>query len=134
MKLATLLWTVLTVSVAISLFLLKYEVQSLEDEISEKMSLIQAHRDAIQVLEAEWVYLNRPSRLAALARKHLSINPLDHKQIIDINDLPWNGRLTISNQEAASKLLDTQTQIFAAIKSQTEKSVVSQTSKSENEP
>jgi len=134
MKLATLLWTVLTVSVAISLFLLKYEVQSLEDEISEKMSLAQAHRDAIKVLETEWVYLNRPSRLAALARKHLSVNPLDHKNIIDINDLPWNEQITIGNLEASSRLSDHQTLISAAIQSQTESSAVDQNIESENKP
>jgi hypothetical protein len=43
---------------------------------------------AIHVMAAEWSYINRPDRLADLARRHLDLAPLPAGRIVNIDDLP----------------------------------------------
>lgn len=65
------LWSVLAVGVGVGLFLLKHEVQSLEDDLNRINRDIQARQESIHVLKAEWSFLNDPARLRRLAETHL---------------------------------------------------------------
>ena len=71
MRASTLMWLALTVAVGVSMFLLKYKVQALEDELVVKQEQIARDRDAVRVLEAEWAYFNDPERLRRLSAEHL---------------------------------------------------------------
>ena len=69
----------------LALFLVKHEVRGLERELAALELDRQRHVEAIRVLRSEWSYLTRPSRLAALAERHL---PLEQVQASQVRWLP----------------------------------------------
>ena len=73
---------------ASAVYLLKYDVQELKSENARLQKNIAAERLAMELLEAEWVYLNRPGRLQVLAEKHLHAVPMAPNQIISFMDIP----------------------------------------------
>ncbi|MCA1972659.1 MAG: hypothetical protein LDL44_07450, partial [Caenispirillum sp.] len=85
---ATLVWAVLAIAVGVGLFMLKYEVQGLEDELTRLNREIRSDRAAVHVLEAEWSYLNDPARLRDLASRHLGMAPLAPDQVSTVAQLP----------------------------------------------
>jgi hypothetical protein len=85
---AAVLWLALAVVAGVGLFQVSYRVQSLEEELSQVNRDILRERETIHVLRAEWSYLNEPSRLAELSRRHLTLAPLSASQMIRIEDLP----------------------------------------------
>lgn len=84
----TVLWIALAVAAGVGLFQVSYRVQSLEEELTQVNRQILHEREAIHVLRAEWSYLNEPTRLAELTRRHLPLAPLQATQMIRIEDLP----------------------------------------------
>jgi len=84
----TALWLTLAIVAGIGLFHVSYRVQSLEEELTQVNRAILSEREAIHVLRAEWSYLNEPTRLADLARRHLQLAPLSAAQMVRIEDLP----------------------------------------------
>jgi hypothetical protein len=91
MRASYFLWGVLAVAVGSSLFLLKYKVQDLEDQLHASQAQIARDRSAIKVLQAEWTYLNDPERLRRLSAEHLGFGPARKDNIIDVNALPFRG-------------------------------------------
>lgn len=83
-----ILWVALATVVSVALFVVKYEVKTLEEEFARLSREIQRNRDAIHVLRAEWSYLNRPDQLAELAKRHLDLQPLLAGQVGELKDLP----------------------------------------------
>lgn len=73
---------------AFALFQLKYEVQTLDEQLSGIRRQIAVETDAIHVLGAEWSYLNRPDRLQALAERYLDLVPVQPAQISTLQTLP----------------------------------------------
>ena len=68
---STLLSTLLAVSMGLALFVVKYQVQDLEDTLIKINREISDSRQAVHVLKAEWSHLNEPNRLRFLATRHL---------------------------------------------------------------
>ena len=89
MRLVHVLWMSVVMCVAISLFILKYEVQSLEDSLTAKHREIEDHQRAIQVMEAEWTFLTDPNRLRHLSDEHLDLEPIAPLRIVDIDLIPF---------------------------------------------
>lgn len=87
-RIMVVLWTVLAAGVGVSLFLLKHEVQSLEDELNRVNRDIQASHEDIHVLKAEWSYLNDPARLRRLAETHLQMSALKPEQVTTVAAMP----------------------------------------------
>ncbi len=85
---AAVLWLALAVAAGVGLFHVSYRVQSLEEALTQVNRDILRERETIQVLRAEWSYLNEPSRLAELSRRHLTLAPLLADQMVRIDDLP----------------------------------------------
>lgn len=85
---STVLWVALIGAMALGLFQLKYAVQAREDELARLNRELIASEETIHVLHAEWSYLNRPERLAALAARHLDLAPMTAGQIGVIDSLP----------------------------------------------
>jgi cell division protein FtsL len=83
----TLLWLALAIVAGVGLFQVSYRVQSLEDQLTRVNRQILAERDTIHLLNAEWSYLNEPTRLAELAQRHLNLTPLAATQMVAIEDL-----------------------------------------------
>ena len=89
MKISTLMWLALIVTVGVSMFLLKYKVQALEEELVVKQVQIARDQDAMRVLEAEWAYFNDPERLQRLSAEHLGFVQPTSDQIKTISTLPF---------------------------------------------
>ena len=85
---STVLWVCLIGAMSFGLFQLKYAVQDREDELARLNRDLIASEESIHVLNAEWSYLNRPERLAALAEKHLGLRSMEAHQIGTVAILP----------------------------------------------
>tara|TARA_Y100001970_G_scaffold294367_1_gene451768 strand:- start:15427 stop:15720 length:294 start_codon:yes stop_codon:yes gene_type:complete len=88
-----ILWIGLAAIVGVSLFVVKYEVQSLDEHLLglEKEKLVTER--SIHVLEAEWAHLNHPERLERLAKKYLNLHPANPKQLIVYDSVDYISRL-----------------------------------------
>jgi hypothetical protein len=85
---ATLIWMLLALTAGASLFVLKYEVKSMEEELARIDRQTLDNLETIHVLKAEWSYLNRPARLEDLGRRLLSLEQIDVAQTAKIDDIP----------------------------------------------
>jgi len=81
MRRSTLALLLLTVSVGVGLFLVKYQVQGLEDQLQSMNRNIADDREKIHVLKAEWSHFNEPNRLRNLAGRHLDMIPVQSGQV-----------------------------------------------------
>lgn len=94
----TVVAIVLTGLMSYGLYNMKYEVRRLEAELAGLQHKIALDRDGLQVLRAEWAYLNRPERLQRLATRHLDLVPLRAAQIGSLAELPLkSARLASAN-------------------------------------
>lgn len=82
------LWLVLPIAAGIGLFHLKYAVQAQEERLAALRQQIRQDQETMHVLRAEWSYLNEPSRLADLVRRHLDLAPVLAAQLAALDDLP----------------------------------------------
>lgn len=80
-KRPTLILILSAAAISVSLFVVKHQVQSLDDELIGINSEIVRTRESIHVLKAEWSHLNQPSRLRNLAGRYLEVGPLDVQRI-----------------------------------------------------
>lgn len=87
MRQSTLLWAVLGIAVVIGLFVVKHRVQDLEDRLHALNAEIITDRDAIQVMQAEWSYLNQPARLEALSKRLLGMEAPLADQTVSMQEL-----------------------------------------------
>ena len=82
----------LLIATASGLYLVEHEVQELERRLNRVNADLLARQQAIQVLKAEWSYLNQPERLQDLATRYaerLRLAPLDPGQVTtSFADLP----------------------------------------------
>lgn len=69
------LWSVVGIVMAIVVFQVKYEVQELEGELAAANARILREQETVQVLRAEWSFLNRPARISELAERYLEVGP-----------------------------------------------------------
>ncbi len=88
MRRVTILWFLVAACLGVALFMVKYEVQDREEKLAALHREILANQEAVHVLEAEWSYLNRPSNLEAMVRRHLDLVPLDTTRLGQIEQLP----------------------------------------------
>ena len=83
MRQSTIALVLVTVAVGVGLFLAKYRVQGLENQLQALNQDIARDRERIQVLRAEWSHFNEPDRLRALAGRHLDMIPVQSEQFIE---------------------------------------------------
>ena len=103
-KTATLgLWVALTCLVGFGMFVMKNQVQNLEKELASINHNIQEDVKTIHILKAEWSHLNNPSRLRKLAAKHISLNPIQAEQIINLSALPFDYEPDNARRDLAQK-------------------------------
>jgi hypothetical protein len=80
-NLATLFWLVLVSAAGFAMFAVKYQVQSLEDELNRTRKETIAEEHAIRMDEVEWAYLTRPETLEEMNQRHLSLMPIATTQL-----------------------------------------------------
>ena len=84
----TLVWLALaTVSAGLVLHV-SHRVQLLEDKLQGINRGIAAEQAAIRILQAEWSYLDQPSRIEKLAARHLPLSPVQGPKFVSFQDVP----------------------------------------------
>jgi cell division protein FtsL len=86
-RLGTVLWLAVVASVGFITFTVKREVQELEEQLAKVNREITTDRDEIHVLKADWSFLTQPNRLADLARRHLTLQPIGTAQLGAVEQL-----------------------------------------------
>lgn len=89
---ANVVWALVVVMAGAFSIVVNTEVQEREGRLDRINSAVADHHEAINVLRAEWSYLNQPGRLEALARRHLNLQPPLPGQVMRISELPFAGR------------------------------------------
>lgn len=102
-KRATIFWMLLATAAGIGLFVLKYEVKSMEGRLAAIHNKTLGNLEAVHVLKAEWSYLNQPERLEDLGRRLLRLEPVKASQTVDIDDIPFRPIGTGDSETSNSK-------------------------------
>jgi hypothetical protein len=93
MRPTSLLWLGVILATGVAVFTVKSNVATLEEELVAVRRGIAEDRAAIHVLNAEWSFLNQPSRLAELAGRYLTkLQPIATVQYAApgrLDLLPW---------------------------------------------
>ena len=74
------------------------------ERVAKLEQQIQAEREAIDILHADWSLLNSPDRLQRLIDRHaeeLGLEPLKPERVIEIEDLPLRTRPTEAQEKRA---------------------------------
>lgn len=69
-------------------YTVKQCVVSIEQSLILAQSEIRKTEESLQLLSAEWSYLNEPSRLQMLVETHLGVTPLKGIQLVSYEQLP----------------------------------------------
>ena len=75
-RISTLIWLVLSVVAATSLFNISQKTENQRHTIATLDRQIAFEHESLAVLRAEWSYLTTPSRLRKLATKHLDLDSI----------------------------------------------------------
>jgi len=78
----TLLFALLAIGVGLTLFVVKVQVQDLEEQLTLLNRTLIKDQQKIHVLRAEWSHLNEPARLRELAQRYLDVGPIGSNQIV----------------------------------------------------
>ena len=81
----------LTIAASVGLYQVKYQVQEMERELAGMKREVVRDRAEIQVLGAEWSFLNQPDRIQDLAGRYLDLSPVVPGQMASIESLPPRG-------------------------------------------
>jgi hypothetical protein len=81
-------WPLLLIAILFGLYQMKAAVEEREKALTQSQRAVTDEREALQILRAEWAYLNQPERLARLADRRLSLRPAAGAQFATLNHLP----------------------------------------------
>ena len=82
-------WLLLILVAGYAMFRVGFEVEQLEDRVSELNRQALQEQEAIHILRAEWSYLNRPERLSRLAEELLpKMQAPTRNQLTTIDQIP----------------------------------------------
>jgi hypothetical protein len=84
----TIVWFCIVIAVGYAMFQVKYEVMQQEQTLASINKQISDGREQIRVLNAEWSYLARPSRLEELSARFLHLNSMSSAQILPLSAVP----------------------------------------------
>lgn len=85
-RLTIALTAVLALVLSITVFRITYQVDALEKELHSLNKEILDEQETIHILKAEWSYLNDPTRLYDLAKRHLkSLDEMRGEQLINFD-------------------------------------------------
>lgn len=88
-RLTMLIWMVIVVVASFSLYAVKYQVQSVRQQVADTSRELEKEREALRVAAAEWAYLNRPERLRQLAGKYLTTADVTVSQLAEVQAIPF---------------------------------------------
>jgi cell division protein FtsL len=73
---------------AVDVYTIKFEATGQAQRLAKLRLEIRRENDAIAGLRAEWARLDRPARIQELARRHLTLKPIDAWQFDKLDNLP----------------------------------------------
>ena len=88
MRKSTLVFTLIALVLGIVNYTVKQRVISIEQSLILAQSDLRKTEESLQLLGAEWSYLNEPSRLQMLVETHLGAIPLKGTQLVSYEQLP----------------------------------------------
>lgn len=88
-RLSMIIWVAVVVVSAFALYSVKFKVQTLRAQIADISSQLEQERESMNVVAAEWAYLNRPDRLQKLAASYLKTEETTVEQIADVAAIPF---------------------------------------------
>ncbi|PWC86650.1 hypothetical protein TSH100_12895 [Azospirillum sp. TSH100] len=83
-----LFWGGLIAAAGGVLFQTSYDVQDLEEKLAGLNRKIVQEQESIQVLKAEWSYLNDPTKLEQMAQAYLTLKPTEPRQYLAMDVIP----------------------------------------------
>jgi hypothetical protein len=86
-RLGTFVWLAVLTLIGVGLYQVELGVLAKEAELKQINHQIDADREAVHVLDAEWSYLNDPTRLTDLARRYTDLAPVTPTQIAGFDRL-----------------------------------------------
>ncbi|MGE3713062.1 MAG: hypothetical protein AB7F82_00840 [Alphaproteobacteria bacterium] len=93
----SLIWMLAITGSAFLLYSVKDEVRTLHDQIAEKKLELEQETESLNVIAAEWEYLNRPERLRQLSAKYLASSSTMVEQIAVVEAIPFPEHLEASS-------------------------------------
>jgi len=84
----TIVVLLLVLAVSLGLYRLESEVKILERRLTNVTTQLEENRRNSRILAAEWSFMSQPSRLQALARRHLDLVDLAPAQVSQLAHLP----------------------------------------------
>jgi cell division protein FtsL len=76
------------VTAAAYVYQIKFESTRQAERLAKLRTEIRQEQDAIAVLRAEWSKLDTPARIQQLAKRHLSLAPVNPRQFDTLRNLP----------------------------------------------
>jgi hypothetical protein len=80
-RIGTFVWLAILTLIGVGLYQVELGVLAKQAELKQIKAQIEANRDAMHVLDAEWSYLNDPTRLADLTRRYTDMVPVTPTQV-----------------------------------------------------
>ena len=99
MRLLNICLIVVLVLAAIDVYKIKFESTREAQRIVKLRAEIRREHDAIAALRAEWATLSAPTRIQTLARRHLGLKPMDHRQFDRLDNLPERPPESVSEPD-----------------------------------
>ena len=88
MRLLNICVIVALVLAAVDVYTIKFEATRQAQRLAKMRQEIRRENDAIADLKAEWARLDRPTRIQALANRHLKLKQVDIWQFDRLDNLP----------------------------------------------
>jgi cell division protein FtsL len=88
MRLVNLIVVVALVLAAAYVYKIKFDSTVEAERVAKLRTEIRRERDAVAALRAEWSKLDNPSRIEGLAKRHLTLRPIDTFQLDGFDRLP----------------------------------------------
>lgn len=82
-----LFWFSLIILASLGLYRTSNRVQELDQQLHSINASIEAEKQSLHVLKAEWAYLANPSRIETVTRKHLALRPTVPQQVATLDTL-----------------------------------------------
>lgn len=88
MRRSTVFFILIAFVLGIANYSVKQQVVSIEHNLILTQSEIHKAEESLQLLSAEWSYLNEPNRLQLLVEAHLGAMPLKGTQLVSYDQIP----------------------------------------------
>lgn len=88
MRTTVLIGLTILAALVFGVYRVEQRVESLRGELIAANMQLKEDKERIHVLNAEWSYLNQPTRLSQMANRHLKLEQVAAAQVKDIGEIP----------------------------------------------